>query len=401
LTPDRPPVIIGQNPQEMSAVKSQFFPASEGSTGLRSLKKQFSIIDDMKKKWPVFLLLLLLSAAQAAVQAQSGSGDGFGYSINPDNTNTITITGHGGIGGDLIIPTNINSLLVTGIGADAFYEQSSVTSVTIPCTVTCIGGGAFILTSLSSVTIPGSVTNIGESAFASTSLATITVDEENSFYSSSNGVLFDKNQTTLVEFPSGIGGSYTIPNGVTIIGDGAFALCTSLTSVTVPNGVTSIESNAFYYCPSLTNLTIPGSVTSIGDSAFEGCTSLTSLYFTGSAPTIGSYVFDSYISTTTYYLPGTTGWSYTFWGYPTSGPPAVLWNPLIQANGADFGVQNNQFGFNITNANNLTVVLEACTNLASPVWSPLQTFTLTNGSFYFSDPQWTNYPARFYGLGFP
>jgi hypothetical protein len=40
-------------------------------------------------------------------------------------------------------------------------------------------------------------------------------------------------------------------------------------------------------------------------------------------------------------------------------------------------------------------------NPASPVWTPLQTNTLTNGSFYFSDPRWTNYPARFHGLGLP
>jgi hypothetical protein len=79
----------------------------------------------------------------------------------------------------------------------------------------------------------------------------------------------------------------------------------------------------------------------------------------------------------------------------------VLWNPLIQANGTNFGVTNNQFGFNITGTNNYTVVVEACTNLACPVWTPLQTATLTNGSFYFSDPQWTNYSSRYYGLGLP
>jgi hypothetical protein len=61
-------------------------------------------------------------------------------------------------------------------------------------------------------------------------------------------------------------------------------------------------------------------------------------------------------------------------------------------------VKSNQFGFNITATNNFTVVMEACTNLANPVWTPLQTLTLTNGSIYFSDSQWTNYPGRFYRL---
>jgi hypothetical protein len=100
---------------------------------------------------------------------------------------------------------------------------------------------------------------------------------------------------------------------------------------------------------------------------------------------------------TRYYLPGTTGW-----GSPFAGPPAVLWNPLIQAGGANFGVQSNQFGFTITNGSthNIPIVVEACTTLASPVWTPLTNVILTN-SIIFSDPQWSNYPALFYGLGLP
>jgi hypothetical protein len=63
------------------------------------------------------------------------------------------------------------------------------------------------------------------------------------------------------------------------------------------------------------------------------------------------------------------------------------------------GVRTNQFGFNITGTSNIVVVVEANTNLANPTWSPLRTNTLTGGSTYFSDPQWTNYPSRFYRLG--
>jgi len=99
---------------------------------------------------------------------------------------------------------------------------------------------------------------------------------------------------------------------------------------------------------------------------------------------------------TVYYLPGTTGWSNTY-----QGVPAVLWNPQIQASDGHFGVRSNQFGFNITGTANIPIVVEACTNLANPVWTPLTNVSLTNGSFYFSDPQWTNYPGRFYGIGFP
>jgi hypothetical protein len=78
----------------------------------------------------------------------------------------------------------------------------------------------------------------------------------------------------------------------------------------------------------------------------------------------------------------------------------VLWNPQAK-NDANFGVQNNQFGFTITGSSNLVIVVEACTNLSNPVWSPVATNTLTSGSSYFSDPQWTNYLGRFYRLRSP
>ena len=99
---------------------------------------------------------------------------------------------------------------------------------------------------------------------------------------------------------------------------------------------------------------------------------------------------------TVYYLPGTTGWGTTF-----GGRPAVLWNPLVQTSDASFGVRTNRFGFTITGASNLVIVVEASTNLANPVWAPVGTNTLTGGSSYFSDPQWTNHPARFYRLRSP
>ena len=85
---------------------------------------------------------------------------------------------------------------------------------------------------------------------------------------------------------------------------------------------------------------------------------------------------------------------------------SVLWNPQIQTSDASFGVRTNRFGFNITGSSNLVIVVEACTDISNPVWLPVSTNTLntfvgTNGTSYFSDSQWTNYPARFYRLRSP
>ena len=273
----------------------------------------------------------------------------------------------------MTIPTHINGLTVTTIGEDAFAFDNSLTSVTIPNSVTSIGGFAFYeCFDLMSVTIPSSVTSIGELAFGvCTNLMSITVDASNPAYSSMSGVLFDKAQATLLQFPGGLGGSYTIPNSVTSIGGGAFFGCGSLTIVTIGNGVTSI-----------------------GLGAFESCTSLTSVYFTGNAPspTDASVFFGD--PATVYYLPGTTGWGAMFDGLPTA-----LWflpNPVILNFEPGFGVQPGGFGFTISWATNASVVVEAATNLANPVWIPVSTNTLTSGTNYFSDPQWTNYPMRFY-----
>jgi hypothetical protein len=79
----------------------------------------------------------------------------------------------------------------------------------------------------------------------------------------------------------------------------------------------------------------------------------------------------------------------------------MLWVPRVQIADASFGVRTNQFGFNISWASGTVVVVEGCTNLANPIWSPLQTNTLIGDSLYFSDPQWTNFPARFYRLRSP
>jgi hypothetical protein len=142
---------------------------------------------------------------------------------------------------------------------------------TIPTSVTSVDSNAFdSCANLISIIIPDGVARIHPDMFdGCTNLTSITVDTDNANYSSIDGVLFNKNKTTLIQFPRGKGGSYTIPTSVTSIGESAFAGCTNLTSITIPSSVTSIGNHAFYGCTNLTSIAIPSSVTSIGRSAFE------------------------------------------------------------------------------------------------------------------------------------
>ena len=190
---------------------------------------------------------------------------------------------------------------VTSIGSYAFSDCTSLTNVTIPNSVTNIGSLAFNnCTSLTSIAIPNSITNIGNYAFRScTSLTAISVDTNNPVYSSLDGVLFNKSQTTIIQYPPlKAGTSYTIPNSVTNTGSYAFYKCTSLTTITIANSVTSIETYAFSYCTWLTSITMGTNVTSIGDYTFRYCTSLTSITIPNSVTSIGTYAFSDCTSLT-------------------------------------------------------------------------------------------------------
>ena len=192
---------------------------------------------------------------------------------------------------------------VTSIGSFAFYNCSGLTTVTIPNSVTSIGSHAFSYCSgLTSVTIPNSVTSIGDLAFYGCSSRTeINVESANTKYTSENGVLFNKDKTTILCYPAGkTGTTYTIPNSVTSIDGSAFSGCSGLTSVTIPNSVTSIGSGAFQNCSGLTSITIPKSVTSIGSNAFNGCRALTTVTIPKSVISIGSGAFDDCNNATLY-----------------------------------------------------------------------------------------------------
>jgi hypothetical protein len=192
--------------------------------------------------------------------------------------------------------------------------------------------------------------------------------------------------------------SVALPDSVISIGDYAFAGCFDLTNIMLGDSLASVGQFAFDNCLDLATVTLPGTVTNLEDEAFAECASLTAVYFQGNAPNPDATVFlDD--SATVYYLPGTAGWGPSY-----GGAPAAAWmlpQPLILDGGTGFGGPVSNFCFTISWATNIPVVVEACTNLADPMWQPLATNTLVNGTDYFCDPAWTNNPCRFYRVAAP
>jgi hypothetical protein len=394
--------------------------------------------------------------------------------------------------------TNDNSL--ASIGSAAFSGCISLTNITLPGSLTSISNAAFAFcTNLTSVAIPASVTNIQTGVFAECfSLTNCTVATQNPAYGSVNGVVFDKNQATLIVYPAGLAGAYVVPASVTSIADGAFAYCTRLWNITFPDGLTNIGIQSFYECSSLTNATFPNSlagigasafydctslrsvsigngvtnigggafgactsltnaaigngvislgdfafeycssleyasignnatniglfefmncssltsitigesVASIGAEAFENCSSLTNLLFLGNSPaTVGYGAFINVNpAATVYYQAGTMGWGTSYGGAfdaPVNVPAGILPTVMVE-NGppqvleGNAGVFTNEFGFTITGTSNEVVVVQVSTNLLN--WMPLKTNTLAGTPLIFSDPNWRNFPHRFYRL---
>lgn len=208
---------------------------------------------------------------------------------------TVTITKYTGTESTVILPSTINSWPVTKIGEDAFQDNTTITSVTIPANVTEIGSNAFAgCTNLTSVNYGGDWSNL--------TIQSGNPAVEDAAKDAANEQLFDfeftpDNTAVIVNNYKckGTAADVTIPSRykgkpVTAINNAAFPN-SAVTSVTIPDSITSIPDAAFVNCSKLTNISIPNSVTYIGFSAFSSCTSLKSITLPSSLSTIQSYAF--------------------------------------------------------------------------------------------------------------
>lgn len=246
---------------------------------------------------------------------------------------TIEITGYTGSDTEITIPSTLDGKTVTRIGNDAFQSEtsntseviriaipsgvksighyafrdcSSLTDITIPNTVTTIEDEAFDgCEALPTITIPASVTSIGTQVFRFCEILTaITVDEDNTKYATIEGNLYNKQKNILLAYaPGKADTSFTIPTGVTMIGDYAFYKCDNLTKVTIAESVTTLGKYAFSSCNGLTSITIPGNVKIIGEDAFHWCSELADIVLEEGITTIGDEAFSACYKLTEITIP--------------------------------------------------------------------------------------------------
>lgn len=307
-------------------------------------------IGEMKKNVCGALLALALAlgalpGGALAAEALSGTWKGYGYRDEEtgeyveggsgtwtlDAAGTLTVEGSGGISCDssncpwdghrdsvrrLVIGPGITGIgnggwwifesyirletvelpdSVKWIDDRVFRNCTALTSVTLSAGLRNIGASAFEGTCLTSLTLPAGLTKIGASAFARCDqLESIAVAAGNAAFKAVDGVVFSADGKTLVLYPSGRRGAYTVPAGTETIGDSAFSGARGLTELTLPAGLREIGRSAFDGCDGLREIAFPEGAAgpeTIGDDAFSGCTALKDLTLPEGLKTLGSGAF--------------------------------------------------------------------------------------------------------------
>lgn len=283
---------------------------------------------------------------------------------------------------------------ITNIGSGAFYGCSGLESIQVPDSVTRLAWGAFSYCSaltnivlgdgitiiesrvfyecnnLRNLYLPESVTDVWNSAFNSChGLTNITVATNNPTYSSIDGVVFDKDQSSLLHVPAGTQGRYVVPDGTQLIGDYAFDNCGNLSCVE-----------------------LPADFSSLGRYAFAHNTNLTGLCFAGAPPNLGlqSFLFTDQV-VMYYRAENAAQWDATFADRPTA-----IWPELSSAT-----VQPAGFVFDVVASDGQNVVIEMCPDLSAEEWTPVATQTVSGSSHEVTIPDWETDVFRAYRMSIP
>lgn len=219
----------------------------------------------------------------------------YDYSYKILNDGTLRLYQYEGTDTNIVVPDTIDGRKVTVLGNSTFQyctQASDIESVTLPDSLTTIEKNAFYnCEKLKSVTIPQNVSSIGLAAFveglSESSLTEIKVDPENPYFSEKDGVVFSKDGTKLIVFPSGRSGDYQIPDGTVSVGDYAFYYCVNVSSITVPGSVRSLGEGAFGNCSSLTKAVLKEGLEEIGEYAFQSSSGIRDIIIPASVKSVG------------------------------------------------------------------------------------------------------------------
>ena len=219
----------------------------------------------------------------------------YDYSYKILNDGTLRLYQYEGTDTNIVVPDTIDGRKVTVLGNSTFQyctQASDIESVTLPDSLTTIEKNAFYnCEKLKSVTIPQNVSSIGLAAFveglSESSLTEIKVDPENPYFSEKDGVVFSKDGTKLIVFPSGRSGDYQIPDGTVSVGDYAFYYCVNVSSITVPGSVRSLGEGTFGNCSSLTKAVLNEGLEEIGEYAFQSSSGIRDIIIPASVKSVG------------------------------------------------------------------------------------------------------------------
>ncbi len=232
----------------------------------------------------IVMLLLFLFAARS--HASSYEVDGLYYTLQDDGTAMIVAQGSDGDGGSIAIGFS------NGYSGDIIVPDSVDIDGQL-FAVSAVGDYAFLgATSLTSVSLPATISQIGATPFAnSTKLTAINVADGNKDFCSVDGVLFDKECTTLIACPGAKSGDYSVPATVDSICSSAFYGCSTITAISLPSSVRKFGVNVFRGCSKLTSLEIPEGVSNVPANTFYGCRLLKNITLPCTLESIAHHAF--------------------------------------------------------------------------------------------------------------